>query len=57
MKNPKTETISVRTNADLKRRLEAIAADLDRSLSWVCDKALTAYADTQEAAQRQAKGR
>lgn len=56
-KNTKSVTISIRTNADLKRRLEAIAVNLDRSLSWVSEKALTAYADSEEDAQRQVKTR
>ena len=40
-----TETVTVRLNAELKRKLEALATSTNRSKSWLAAEAISAYVE------------
>ena len=40
-------TITIRTDADLARKVAALASSMDRSRNWVIEEALRQYVETQ----------
>ena len=43
----KSETITIRLSAEIKGKLEALAASTNRSKSWLAAQAISAYIEEQ----------